>query len=320
MKTKYITFLALMLCMGAFLFPITAYASQSGNPPTVTAAVEGEVLRIEASGGFLGVEAIFINDQRFNFRVDGVLRVDLLAFRDSETISIFAVDFAGNMSNIVGITNPHYIGIQTPTQPDPPQSIPITSSNPFTPAGQASVLDNATDGDGKEFFTFTTPAGNIFFLIVDRQRNSDNVYFLNAVTEQDLVALAAQAGTDLNVSVSGGIPVSTTPQTQNDEQPDITQEETPAPPPADSGGGNGTLIFLLVAVAVAGGVGYYFKIVRPKQQGGNSDYDDEDEDEEDIGEEMEFENEPSPDADEVDTDEDYYNTDEDEQKAEGDGL
>jgi hypothetical protein len=321
MKTKFIALLALMFCMGVFLFPTTAYAcSPTGyvGELTVHAAVEGETLRIEAVGGFLGVEAIFINNQRFNFRVDGVLRVDLLAFRDSNALSIHAVDFAGNMSNVVVIANPMYIGNQptaTPT-PTPPQEIPVTSNNtpnPFTPAGQATVLDNVTDGDEKEFFTFTTPAGNVFFLIVDRQRESDNVYFLNAVTEQDLVALAAQAGTELNVSSSGGIPVSTTPQTPSEQPPDTTQEEPTAPPPADdSGGGNGTLIFLLVAVAVAGGVGYYLKIVRPKQQGGNCDY--EDEDEEDIGEEMEFETEP--DVAEADKDEDYYNTDEDEPRTE----
>ncbi|MCL2499788.1 MAG: DUF4366 domain-containing protein [Defluviitaleaceae bacterium] len=312
MKAKYVILLALMFCVGAFLFPATVYASQNGNPPTVNAAVEGDIIRIEASGGFLGVEAIFINDQRFNFRVDGVLRVDLIAFRNSDTLSIHAVDFAGNVSNVVGLINPHYIGLQPP-----PQSIPVTSSNPFTPAGQASVLDNATDGDDKEFFTFTTPAGNVFFLIVDRQRGSDNVYFLNAVTEQDLITLAAQNGTDLNVNNnnSGGIPVTTTPQIPNEQQPEITQEEPPAPPPADKSSNNGTLIFMLVAIAVAGGAGYYLKIVRPKKQKCNGDYDDEDEDEEDTGEEMEFETEAEA-ADDVD--EDYYNTDEDEPKTEGD--
>ena len=232
-----------------------------------------------------------------------------------------AVDFAGNMSNVVTVANPHYMGLnvsQPTPQPNPPQGgIPVTpsGSNPFTPAGQASVLDNAVSGDEKEFFTFTTPAGNVFFLIVDRQRGTDNVYFLNAVTEQDLLALAAQAGTDLNVNNSGGIPVSTMPQTPNEQQPDTSEDEQTDPPLADSGNGNGTMIFLLVAVAVAGGAGYYFKIVRPKQQGGGNDYDDEDEDEEDIGEEMEFEDEP----DDSDEDGDYYNTD-DEPKAEDDEI
>lgn len=51
-------------------------------------------------------------------------------------------------------------------------------------------VDNATDADGKEFFTITTPAENVFYLVIDRQRETENVYFLNAVTEADLLALA----------------------------------------------------------------------------------------------------------------------------------
>ena len=322
MKAKHFILLAVMLCIGAFIFPTTAYASEDVTPPAVAAAVDGEILRVEASGGFLGVEAIFINEQRFNFRVDGVLSVDLLAFRDSEIITVYAVDFAGNTSNIAVITNPHYVGLAN--QPDQPQSIPVTPppSNPFTPAGQASVLDNASNDDEKEFFTFTTPAGNVFFLIVDRQRGSDNVYFLNAVTERDLIALAEQAGQE--ISGGGGIPVSTAPQTPNEGQPDEPEptdaDDTPAP---NSGGnGNGTMIFLLVAVAVAGGVGYYFKIVRPKRQA-TTDYDDEDEDEDDMGEEMAFEDEAEEPG--VDRDGDYYNTEDgeddgDEPEVEDDGL
>jgi hypothetical protein len=313
MKTKYIALMALMLCLGAFFFPATAYASTNDNHPTVTAVIEGEALRIEASGGSQGIEAIFINNQRFNYRVDGVLRLDLLAFRSSEEISVYAVDFDGNVSNVVTVINPLYESMETPITP--PEGIPVTPSNPFTPSGQASVLDNATSHDEKEFFTFSTPAGNEFFLIIDRQRSSDNVYFLNAVTERDLIALAEQAGTD--ISTSGGIPVSATPQTPN-EHPETPQEEQPAPPPADKSGGNGMMIFMLVAVAITGVVGYYFKIVRPKQQGAVGDYDDEDEDEEDIGEEMEFEKESE--VAEDDRDEDYYNTDEDEPQVEDDGL
>ena len=304
MKTKTITFTiaftALILCLGVFLFPLAVYASQSpqdGNRPTVTTTIAGDALRIEASGGFLGVEAIFVNGIRFNFRVDGVLRLDLVDFRYSDELSIHAVDFAGNRSNTLFIANPHYVG--RTSQATHQQGIPVTSPNPFTPDGQASVLDNARSHDDKEFFTFTTPAGNVFFLVVDRQRGTDNVYFLNAVTEQDLIALAEQSGTQINVASTGGIPVATTPQTP-DEQPDTDETEQPDTPTTDSGGGNGTMIFLLVAMAIAGGVGYYFKIVRPKQQG-NDDYDDEDEDEdEDLGDELEFENElEADDEDEI---------------------
>ena len=61
---------------------------------------------------------------------------------------------------------------------------------PFTPEGTGTVLDNATDQDGKEFFTITTADEAVFYLVIDRQRGAENVYFLNAVTVADLMALA----------------------------------------------------------------------------------------------------------------------------------
>ena len=61
---------------------------------------------------------------------------------------------------------------------------------PFTPEGTGTVLDNATDQDGKEFFTITTADEAVFYLVIDRQRGAENVYFLNAVTVSDLMALA----------------------------------------------------------------------------------------------------------------------------------
>jgi hypothetical protein len=63
----------------------------------------------------------------------------------------------------------------------------------FTPDGTGTIVDSATDKDGKQFYTITTPAGNTFYLIIDLERDSDNVYFLDAVMEKDLMALAEQA-------------------------------------------------------------------------------------------------------------------------------
>ena len=76
------------------------------------------------------------------------------------------------------------------TKPPEPQPTPL---RPFAPDGSATVTDHVIESDGKEFFTFTTPAGNVFFLIIDHDRPRDNVYFLNAVTEQDLIALTVGA-------------------------------------------------------------------------------------------------------------------------------
>ena len=50
--------------------------------------------------------------------------------------------------------------------------------DPLTPDGQGTVLDNATDDEGKEFFTVTTADESVFYLVIDRQKNGENVYFL----------------------------------------------------------------------------------------------------------------------------------------------
>ena len=169
-------------------------------------------------------------------------------------------------------------------------------SKPFTPDGQGTVLDLAYEGDGKMFYTFTTPAGNVFYLIIDRERGSDNVYFLNAVTEADLLALAEKS------SNSGGISVipTTEPPTVNKSDENSANSGTA---PSKQKSNTGLLIFLLIGVAAMGGVAYYIKIVRPKKQA-NVDNEDDDIPTEENGDEIEFENEPE------ETDEDSDNTDE----------
>ena len=67
---------------------------------------------------------------------------------------------------------------------------PTPEPNPLTPDGQGTVLDNATDQEGKEFFTITTADEAVFYLVIDRQKSTENVHFLNAVTVADLAALA----------------------------------------------------------------------------------------------------------------------------------
>ena len=155
-------------------------------------------------------------------------------------------------------------------------------SGHLTPDGTATVIDNVfIEGNGLEFFTFTTEANNVFYLIIDRMRQQNNVYFLNAVTESDLLALADKNGTALTASTSG---IPSTPGGTTSADP-TGEPETPEEPSAEKGGiSGGSLIFILIGVAAVGGAGYYFKIVRPRQQrvadddgsgyGDEDDYDD----------------------------------------------
>ena len=135
---------------------------------------------------------------------------------------------------------------------EPAEPLP-TEPNPFTPDGTGTVVDNATDQDGKEFFTITTAEEAVFYLVIDRQRETENVYFLNAVTVADLMALAE----------SSGEPAAPEPPPEPEPEPTPTQEPEPVP---EKKGGAGPLLLALAVVVIGGGAGWYFKIYRPKLQ------------------------------------------------------
>ena len=157
------------------------------------------------------------------------------------------------------------------------------------------MQDSATGEDGdKQFYTITTEAGNVFYLIIDGKRDDNNVYFLNGVTEADLMALAEKGDGSVSVipaadvcnckekceagKVNTGCPVC-----KNDlngctgkEKPAEPEEPAELEQPKKDTGSAGTIFFIIVALLVVGGVGYYVKIVRPKQQAEDEDEFDED--------------------------------------------
>lgn len=290
-----LTLLTLVLCMSAFFIPTAAYAQSPADttPPTVSAKLSGETLHIEASDDNSGVDAVFIDGKRINYRVDSAVDVPLKDYAGSaQQIGIQAVDFAGNKSSVVQIKNPYYKAptlkptkpteTKPTTKPSASASVdPETSADPkpFTPNGQATVTDNATDEDGKEFYTFTTPNENVFYLVIDKQRDSDNVYFLNAVTENDLAALAEKpketepAIPDPICSckekcepgeVDTTCLICTTNLKSCAGKATVTTDTDSKPEKPKKEGNGGTMIFVLLAALAVGGAGYYFKIYKPK--------------------------------------------------------
>ena len=66
---------------------------------------------------------------------------------------------------------------QPETAPSPAETeAEPETQNPFTPDGTGTVVDNATDEDGKEFYTITTADESVFYLVIDKQKTSENVY------------------------------------------------------------------------------------------------------------------------------------------------
>lgn len=351
MRTKITTLLlALVLCMSAFALPLTAYAAGASDttPPTLTVKLDGGQLTISASDDNSGVEAVYIDGNRVNLLVGGKATVTLKDYAGTEkTVSIYAVDYAGNRSETKKLDNPYYKEPAQQTQqgtsgtggtgqtsqsgnsgqtggtgstqnqstnntantaqtqaadnaaasePSTEETVSAIPDGAFTPEGTGTILDSATDADGdKQFYTITTEAGNVFYLIIDGKRDNNNVYFLNGVTEADLMALAEK---DDSVTISSVPAIETCICTDKCEAGHVntdcpvckndltkccgkeTQQETepiPAEPEqtAEKGGGNtGTIIFIIVAVIAVAGIGYCVKIVRPKQQ---SSFDDDDE-------------------------------------------
>ena len=112
--------------------------------------------------------------------------------------------------------------------------------------------------------------GKVFYLIIDRQRTEENVYFLNAVTEKDLLALA-EPDPEPNV---------TEPVTQPEPEPEPVTEPEPEPE-KDTGFPIGNLLMIAAVLLVGGSAAYYFKVYRPKHEAPELDEDDYDYDEND---------------------------------------
>ena len=136
--------------------------------------------------------------------------------------------------------------------------------NPLTPDGNATLVDQVSDKDGKEFYTFTSPAGNQFFLIIDKQRSDNNVYFLDYVTEKDLISLAKKDKENPLITEAPE------PETKQPE-PEIKEEKPEEKPveeekPEKKQNNTGMVLILLLVTVGVGIVAYYFKILKPKQE------------------------------------------------------
>ena len=64
----------------------------------------------------------------------------------------------------------------------------MAETQPLTPDGNLEIVDDIVHED-KQFITVKSRSGAEFYIVIDRSRESDNVYFLNQVDDVDLFAL-----------------------------------------------------------------------------------------------------------------------------------
>lgn len=150
----------------------------------------------------------------------------------------------------------------------------------LTPDGQGSVVDDVTDTGSKEFFTISTKDDNTFYLVIDRERERENVYLLDTVKESDLLSLAEKDQDAPEVSaIPEPDPVclctdKCAPGEVNTACPvcilslkDCTGRApaaAPEPDPKPEKGSNTAVILAVIMVLAVGGAGYYLKIYKPK--------------------------------------------------------
>lgn len=175
------------------------------------------------------------------------------------TLGVMLLISLFTFSQIAYAGGPDY---EEPTEEITENPMTEKEENPLTPDGNATLVDQASDKDGKEFYTFTSPAGNQFFLIIDKQRSDNNVYFLDYVTEKDLISLAKKDKENPLITETPE------PETKQPEPKEEKPEENPVEEEKSEKKQSNIgmfLILLLVTVGV-GIVAYYFKILKPKQE------------------------------------------------------
>lgn len=131
----------------------------------------------------------------------------------------------------------------------------IEDNRTLTPKGNAQLVDDITDNENLQFITVTARDGSVFYFVIDKGANSENVYFLNTVDESDLAALVEDYAP----------PAAAEPKPEASASPEPEQNEQQEPQEQKKGGSPTLYIVLaLIAAGVIGG--YYYKVILPKKK------------------------------------------------------
>ena len=181
----------------------------------------------------------------------------------------------------------------------------------FTPDGNLTLIDDflqievpgdeETEQVEKQFITVQSKNGNTFYIVIDRNGETENVYFLNLVDEADLMALMESEEGETAVPtcsctdkcVVGAINTNCEICRTNMSEctgkepvvePEPEQPTEPVEEPDEKKSAN-FLPLIIVLIAGAGGFAvYWFKFRKPKAKtSGNTDLDDYDFGEDDEG-------------------------------------
>lgn len=168
---------------------------------------------------------------------------------------------------------------------------PVPEINGLTPDGNLSLVDDIgpITGEGQQFVTLVTKAGNYFYLIIDRnEKGEENVHFLNLVDERDLFTLMEED--DQNIYTEQLAAEQAAKEAAEKAAQEAAQKESEEDPDAEKESGksrNMLPLLLIPLIIVAAGGGWFYVQTKKKKEAVNTpdpdaDYTD-DEDDEDYG-------------------------------------
>ena len=145
----------------------------------------------------------------------------------------------------------------------PKQCIPTSSNNSaFSTPGNAQLVDDKENDDTKQFLTIQTQKGNTFYMVIDRSSNTENVYMMSLVDENDLAEFLDETEKDKETEESTVVIPETTPETTPaaEEETEVKKEE--------KSGMNVKGLAAIVVAAILGfaGIAVYKKHGRSKDE------------------------------------------------------
>lgn len=165
-----------------------------------------------------------------------------------------AILFSGNMTAYAYVEESAEAEPELVIMEETPEE---TEATPFSVAGNGELLDDITNDETKQFLTVQTKNGNTFFMVIDRSRNSENVYMLSLIDENDLAEFIEGEEQE---------PAEEKPAVIVEEPRPEPVQEQPESEPEKGGMGMGAVLTMILLGAGSIGAYYYFKIWKPKRE------------------------------------------------------
>ena len=103
-----------------------------------------------------------------------------------------------------------------------------SNNSAFSTPGNAQLVDDKENDDTKQFLTIQTKKGNTFYMVIDRSSNTENVYMMSLVDENDLAEFLDETETEKDKETEEStvvIPETAPETTPAEEETEVKKEE-----------------------------------------------------------------------------------------------